>query len=129
MDNNARIIKQIQGTLKMVREQLDAEDRIPFNSTLDKDLVMDIAHRIDIGAEKYGKQVPITEDDGRVFTREAYEELCDALVYLSSVRLAWLEKAQSEEEGMRAHRFGQILFNIALQTILFMEEYYEKEKI
>ena len=44
-------------------------------------------------------------------------------------RLAWLEKAQSEEEGMRAHRFGQILFNIALQTILFMEEYYEKEKI
>lgn len=29
MENNARIIKNIQNTLKMVREQLDSENAVP----------------------------------------------------------------------------------------------------
>ena len=85
MENNARIITNIQNTLKMVREQLDADNEVPKKTKYTSLLVDDIAQRLDIGAEKYGMQVPIEESDGRIFTREAYEELCDAIVYLSSI--------------------------------------------
>jgi hypothetical protein len=125
MENNARIITNIQNTLMMVREQLDAENIIPKRVKYSSLLVDDIAQRLDIGAEKYGMQVPIEESDGRIFTQEAYEELCDAIVYLSSIGLNLIAKAKTEDERNKAHKMGNVLFNITYQTIKYMEEIYE----
>jgi hypothetical protein len=129
MENNARIITNIQNTLMMVREQLDAENIIPKRVKYSSLLVDDIAQRLDVGAKKYGMQVPIEESDGRIFTQEAYEELCDAIVYLSSIGLNLIAKAKTEDERNKAHTMGSVLFNITYQTIKYMEEIYEKEKI
>ena len=129
MENNARIMINIQNTLKMVREQLDAENEVPYKVKYTSDLLTDIAERLDIGAEKYGMQVPIEESDGRIFTQEAYEELCDAIVYLSSVGLNLISKANTEDERYHAHMMGNILFNTCYQTIKYMELIYDKETI
>jgi len=129
MENNARIISNIQNTLMMVREQLDAENIVPQRAKYSSLLVDDIAERLDIGAKKYGMQVPIEESDGRIFTKEAYEELCDAIVYLSSIGLNLIAKARNENEHIQAYKMGSVLFNITYQTIKYMEEIYEKEKI
>ena len=129
MENNARIITNIQNTLMMVREQLDAENIVPKRVKYSSLLVDDIAERLDIGAKKYGMQVPIEESDGRIFTQEAYEELCDAIVYLSSIGLNLIAKANTEDERNKAYKMGSVLFNITYQTIKYMEEIYEKEKV
>lgn len=129
MENNTRIITNIQNTLKMVREQLDAENAVPYKVKYSSDLLTDIAERLDIGAEKYGMQVPIEESDGRIFTQEAYEELCDAIVYLSSIGLNLISKATNDNERNDAHMMGNILFNTCYQTIKYMELIYEKETI
>ena len=129
MENNARIIKNIQNTLKMVREQLDSENAVPKKVKYTSLLIDDIGQRLDIGAEKYGMQVPIEESDGRIFTQEAYEELCDAIVYLSSIALNLTSKAKDENERYHAHMMGNILFNTCYQTIKYMELIYDKEKI
>lgn len=129
MENNARIITNIQNTLKMVREQLDAENEVPKKSKYSSLLVDDIAQRLDIGAEKYGMQVPIEESDGRIFTQEAYEELCDAIVYLSSIGLNLISKAHDDEQRYNAHMMGNILFNTCYQTIKYMELIYDKKTI
>ena len=124
MENNARIITNIQNTLKMVREQLDSENAVPQKVKYTSLLIDDIGMRLDVGAEKYGMQVPIEESDGRIFTQEAYEELCDAIVYLSSVGLNLISKASTEEERHHAHMMGSILFNTCYQTIKYMELLY-----
>jgi hypothetical protein len=129
MENNARIVTNIQNTLKMVREQLDAENIVPEKVRYTSLLVDDIAQRLDIGAKKYGMQVPIEESDGRIFTQEAYEELCDAIVYLSSIGLNLISKANNDDERHHAHMMGNILFNTCYQTIKYMELIYEKETI
>ena len=51
MENNARIIKNIQNTLKMVREQLDSENAVPKKVKYTSLLIDDIGQRLDIGAE------------------------------------------------------------------------------
>lgn len=129
MENNARIMINIQNTLKMVREQLDAENEVPYKVKYTSDLLTDIAERLDIGAEKYGMQVPIEESDGRIFTKEAYEELCDAIVYLSSIGLNLISKAHDDEQRYDAHMMGNILFNTCYQTIKYMELINDKETI
>ena len=129
MENNARIITNIQNTLKMVREQLDSENEVPKKVKYASLLVDDIAQRLDIGAKKYGMQVPIEESDGRIFTQEAYEELCDAIVYLSSIGLNLISKARDEDERHHAHMMGNILFNTCYQTIKYMELIYDKKTI
>ena len=125
MENNARIITNIQNTLKMVREQLDAENVVPQSRKYSLYLIDDIGKRMDVGAEKYGMQVPIEDSDGRIFTQEAYEELCDAIVYLSSVALNLISKAQDEDQRYHAHMMGNILFNTCYQTIKYMELIYD----
>ena len=125
MENNARIITNIQNTLKMVREQLDAENVVPQSRKYSLYLIDDIGKRMDIGAEKYGMQVPIEDSDGRIFTQEAYEELCDAIVYLSSIALNLISKAQDEDQKYHAHMMGNILFNTCYQTIKYMELIYD----
>ena len=129
MENNTRIITNIQNTLKMVREQLDAENEVPKKVKYTSLLIDDIGQRLDIGAKKYGMQVPIEESDGRIFTQEAYEELCDAIVYLSSIGLNLISKARDENERNHAHMMGNILFNTCYQTIKYMELIYDKETI
>lgn len=129
MENNARIITNIQNTLKMVREQLDAENAVPKKVKYTSLLVDDIGQRLDVGAEKYGMQVPIEDSDGRIFTQEAYEELCDAIVYLSSIGLNLISKAKDDDERYHAHMMGNILFNTCYQTIKYMELIYDKETI
>ena len=129
MENNARIITNIQNTLKMVREQLDADNEVPKKVKYASLLVDDIGQRLDIGAEKYGMQVPIEDSDGRIFTQEAYEELCDAIVYLSSIGLNLISKTQDDDQRYHAHMMGNILFNACYQTIKYMELIYEKETI
>ena len=129
MENNARIITNIQNTLKMVREQLDAEGEVLKKVKYTSLLIDDIGQRLDIGAEKYGMQVPIEESDGRIFTREAYEELCDAIVYLSSIGLNLIGKARDDDERYHAHMVGNILFNTCYQTIKYMELIHEEKTI
>ena len=49
-----------------------------------------IKKRLDLGAEKYYKEVPL--DDGRDFIKETLEELLDACVYISAELLKFNDK-------------------------------------
>tara|TARA_X000001382_G_scaffold56505_1_gene38679 strand:+ start:3464 stop:3631 length:168 start_codon:yes stop_codon:yes gene_type:complete len=54
-----------------------------------------IKQRLDIGAAKYGEQVPI--DGSRDNLKESIEELLDLCVYLSAVALELHEKYKNDE--------------------------------
>ena len=112
----------------MVREQLDAENRCTNRYHLTSVLINDIADRLDIGAKRYGLEVPIEEDDGRDMGLEAYEELCDAAVYLSSLTLR-LTKYKGDDIELKKQiiAMNSVFFNTLYQTILFLESY-GKEK-
>ena len=55
-----------------------------------------IKKRLDLGAEKYHKEVPL--DDGRDFVKESLEELLDACVYLSAELLKLSDKVDRWSE-------------------------------
>tara|TARA_R110000796_G_scaffold37307_2_gene94226 strand:+ start:3204 stop:3593 length:390 start_codon:yes stop_codon:yes gene_type:complete len=128
LSNNHRILENIKGNLRMVREQLDAENRCTNKYHLTSVLINDIADRLDIGAKRYGLEVPIEEDDGRDMGLEAYEELCDAAVYLSSLTLR-LTKYKGDDIELKKQiiAMNSVFFNTLYQTILFLESY-GKEK-
>jgi len=108
----------------MVREQLDAENRCTNRYHLTALLINDIADRLDVGAKCYGAEVPIEENDGRDMGLEAYEELCDAAVYLSSLTLR-LKKYEGDDIGLKTQivALNSVFFNTLYQTIIFLESY------
>lgn len=56
-----------------------------------------ISKRLDIGAKKYGNQVPV--DGSRDNLKESIEELLDLCVYLSAVALELHEQYKNEKRG------------------------------
>jgi hypothetical protein len=83
-------------------------------------LLEDIADRIDKGALIYKKEVPIDKQDdpNRDNEYEAYEELCDALVYLS----AHLLRKENRSTKNRNRRLDKIFYDILLSTLQLIEE-------
>ena len=125
LSNNYRILENIKSNLKMVREQLDSENKVINRYHFTSILINDIADRLDIGAKRYGEEVPIEVSDGRDMGVEAYEELCDAVVYLSSLtlRLKSYKDNNLEIDTPQIIAINSVLFNTLYQLIIFLESY------
>ena len=126
--NNYRILENIKSNLMMVREALDSENRVKDRHFITDRLVGDIASRLDVGAKRYGEEVPIEEDDGRDMGLEAYEELCDAAVYLSSLTLK-LKQYDGDDEKLKKEivSINGVFFYILYQTVIFLNSYEPKK--
>ena len=111
----------------MVREALDSENRVKDRHFITDRLVGDIASRLDVGAKRYGEEVPIEEDDGRDMGLEAYEELCDAAVYLSSLTLK-LKQYNGDDETLKKEivAINGVFFYTLYHTVLFLNAYEPK---
>ena len=116
LTNNQRIIRNINGCANVVMMDNGNENGI-FDSNIDF-LIEDIANRINIGAKTYKKEVPINKQDDpdRHNEHEAYEELCDALVYLSAHLL------KKENQITKNRRLDKIFYDILLSTLQLIEE-------
>ena len=57
----------------------------PVEQNRNKQLLIKLAERLELGQIKYGKDIP--RDDGRKWTKEALEEILDAMVYIGNVLL------------------------------------------
>ena len=57
----------------------------PVEQNRNKQLLIKLAERLELGQIKYGKDIP--RDDGRKWTKEALEEVLDAMVYIGNVLL------------------------------------------
>ena len=125
--NNYRILENIKSNLMMVREALDSENRVKDRHFITDRLVGDIASRLDVGAKRYGEEVPIEESDGRDMGLEAYEELCDAAVYLSSLTLK-LKQYDGDDEKLKKEivSINGVFFYILYQTVIFLNSYEPK---
>lgn len=125
--NNYRILENIKSNLMMVREALDSENRVKDRHFITDRLVGDIASRLDVGAKRYGEEVPIEEDDGRDMGLEAYEELCDAAVYLSSLTLK-LKQYNGDDEKLKKEivSINSVFFYTLYHTVLFLNAYEPK---
>lgn len=125
--NNYRILENIKSNLMMVREALDSEKRVKNRHFITDRLVGDIASRLDVGAKRYGEEVPIEEDDGRDMGLEAYEELCDAAVYLSSLTLK-LKQYNGDDETLKKEivAINGVFFYTLYHTVLFLNAYEPK---
>jgi hypothetical protein len=125
--NNYRILENIKSNLMMVREALDSENRVKDRHFITDRLVGDIASRLDVGAKRYGEEVPIEEDDGRDMGLEAYEELCDAAVYLSSLTLK-LKQYNGDDETLKKEivAINGVFFYTLYHTVLFLNAYEPK---
>ena len=62
----------------------------PVEQNRNKQLLIKLAERLELGQIKYGKDIP--RDDGRKWTKEALEEILDAMVYIGNVLLTIDEK-------------------------------------
>lgn len=125
--NNYRILENIKSNLMMVREALDSENIVKNRHFITDRLVGDIAGRLDVGAKSYGEEVPIEENDGRDMGLEAYEELCDAAVYLSSLTLK-LKQYNGDDETLKKEivAINSVFFYILYQTVIFLAAYEPK---
>ncbi len=125
--NNYRILENIKSNLMMVREALDSENRVKNRHFITDRLVGDIASRLDVGAKRYGEEVPIEEDDGRDMGLEAYEELCDAAVYLSSLTLK-LKQYNGDDETLKKEivAINGVFFYTLYHTVIFLNAYEPK---
>ena len=57
----------------------------PVEQNRNKQLLIKLAERLELGQMKYGKDIP--RDDGRKWTKEALEEVLGAMVYIGNVLL------------------------------------------
>ena len=57
----------------------------PVEQNRNKQLLIKLAERLELGQIKYRKDIP--RDDGRKWTKEALEEILDAMVYIGNVLL------------------------------------------
>ena len=57
----------------------------PVEQNRNKQLLIKLAERLELGQMKYGKDIP--RDDGRKWTKEALEEVLDAMIYIGNVLL------------------------------------------
>lgn len=116
LTNNQRIIRNINGCANVVMMDNGNENGI-FDENIDF-LIKDIADRIDVGAKTYKKEVPIDKQDdpNRDNKYEAYEELCDTLVYLSAHLL------RKENQITKNRRLDKIFYDILLSTLQLIEE-------
>jgi len=57
----------------------------PNEQNRNQRLLIKLAERLELGQMKYGKDIP--RDDGRKWTKEALEEILDAMVYIGNVLL------------------------------------------
>jgi len=116
LTNNQRIIRNINGCANVIMMDNGNENGI-FDDNIDS-LIENIADRIDIGAETYEREVPISKQDdpNRHNEHEAYEELCDALVYLSAHLL------KKENQITQNKRLNKIFYDILLSTLQLIEE-------
>ena len=57
----------------------------PVEQNRNTRLLIKLAERLELGQMKYGKDIP--RDDGRKWTKEALEEILDAMVYIGNVLL------------------------------------------
>ena len=62
----------------------------PVEQNRNTRLLIKLAERLELGQMKYGKDIP--RDDGRKWTKEALEEILDAMVYIGNVLLTIDEK-------------------------------------
>ena len=57
----------------------------PVEQNRNKQLLIKLAERLELGQMKYGKDIP--RDDGRKWTKEALEVVLDDMVYIGNVLL------------------------------------------
>jgi len=117
LPNNYRILEAIKNTKQEVSEAFaNNQDLEKDAGKLLNDMILTIEARLQVGAIRYGEHVPIEESDGRNMVAEAYEELCDAIVYLTSVALN-----AKHSNHYNSATYNSILFNIMYQTVRLLE--------
>ena len=82
----------------MLRKQEDRPDMEDFPKMTNNQRILElISERLDIGAKKYGNQVPV--DGSRDNLKESIEELLDLCVYLSAVAIELHEQYINNKRG------------------------------
>ena len=92
MENNEYILDSIKSSVYMAGEQLEADDLLTWNEvgSYVNNLLVNVEKRLEVGAKKYGEQVPIFRFDSetRNNLKEAIEEQMDCLVYSTAVKIS-----------------------------------------
>ena len=92
MENNKYILDSIKSSVYMAGEQLEADDLLTWNEvgSYVNNLLVNVEKRLEVGAKKYGEQVPIFRFDSetRNNLKEAIEEQMDCLVYSTAVKIS-----------------------------------------
>ncbi len=95
LSNNEMIVKEIMCCINNTGEQLEAEKTITWDELagIKEMFAEDLIQRLDSGAKKYKKEVPIFrhEDKDRNNLSESIEEVYDALIYSIATRLRLAE--------------------------------------
>ena len=97
LPNNTQILNLIREIMKMSGETLEADNEMSFDTSevFSQELIDQLKQRLEVGAERYGEQVPISLEDCEKSDRnnisEAIEEALDALVYFSAASIGLRE--------------------------------------
>ena len=91
ISNNTQILDDIKNSIYHAGEQLEADNRLTWTeigSFVNK-MIIDVEKRLEVGAIRYGIQVPIfkSEDNTRDNLAEAIEEIQDSLVYCTALKI------------------------------------------
>lgn len=102
MENNEYILESIKSSVYMTGEQLEADKLLTWNEvgSYVNSLLINVEKRLEVGAKKYGEQVPIFRFDSetRNNLKEAIEEQLDCLVYSTAVKISVSELKELDEK-------------------------------
>lgn len=91
MSNNEMILKDVMSALDSTAEQIEAEKSITWETINDikQNVTMHLKERLNLGAEKYQKELPIftIDDENRDNLLECEYEILDGLNYSSAARM------------------------------------------
>lgn len=103
MENNEYILDSIKSSVYMTGEQLEADKLLTWNEvgSYVNNLLVNVEKRLEVGAKKYGEQVPIFRFDSetRNNLKEAIEEQMDCLVYSTAVKISVSELKKKDTKN------------------------------
>jgi len=95
ISNNDYILNEVKNSIYMSGEQLEADNVLTWNEigSYVSTMLIDVEKRLEVGAKKYGEQVPIFKADNldRNNLSEAIEEIQDCLVYCTALKIQTAE--------------------------------------
>lgn len=133
ISNNTYILNEIKNSIYMGGEQLEADNVLSWTEvgSFINTMLSDVEKRLEVGAIRYGIQVPIFKADSKTRNNlaEAIEEIQDSIVYCTACKIQTAElRHYSEKDSVQENYVNEYTRDIASAITYLQHSYFLLKK-